>query len=497
MKLGYTESMTISFPVGDVSETYKSMQFMSSYQAYRKNLMQDSGLALLYAFYAPQPKQELANRYFFLLVNDEIDYDPQVRNQEADDISQNILFPLLGGKLEGLTPIFGREDHLRKTLAKSTKIYDYHRDIVLLKEGYANSNAIIRKAMPYVRLQDFTHDKITYTSFAFDTLCFADETSSTSSKQFWKGIFDGYYITNKDIDENAAAINMYDQIGFPTMLENNNKAGYFETFQNLRSKSPVTVLIQEHIQPNMTLTDFSKFSYKQFRLGSSRQKGVDLMPGDILQLKNQRFSYENDTLFMFEPDLGATGLKITWDPATMSLRNNDLLLIDVQKEQKKISNKDSQFFDSRLKNFCIHIVGTGEGDLTGKILEINKKWIICTYSFDKHKYQDQFVCLYTSIDKDKIASKGQCDAYGGIWDRLCKSDMECPHFLPGQNWGCTNGYCDMPLNVKRKGFRYEEISNNSYPMVCKGVVDPEYARECYEKFRQSQSSSFSFPSPSP
>lgn len=53
----------------------------------------------------------------------------------------------------------------------------------------------------------------------------------------------------------------------------------------------------------------------------------------------------------------------------------------------------------------------------------------------------------------------------GIWDKPCLDDSECPFFQANKNYpnkrgGCINGFCQMPINVKRLGFRkYEKPAN--------------------------------------
>ena len=54
-----------------------------------------------------------------------------------------------------------------------------------------------------------------------------------------------------------------------------------------------------------------------------------------------------------------------------------------------------------------------------------------------------------------------CRLGGGIWDRPCRNDSDCPYFQSNQNYpnsfgGCnkTTGQCQMPKYVERIGYRY-------------------------------------------
>ena len=51
----------------------------------------------------------------------------------------------------------------------------------------------------------------------------------------------------------------------------------------------------------------------------------------------------------------------------------------------------------------------------------------------------------------------------GVWDKSCVYDEDCPYFIRNRNYpnsrgGCVNGYCEMPINLKR--FGYKQINDN-------------------------------------
>lgn len=462
MKQCSKESLTLTFPVGEVNETYDSMEFMSSYQAYNRNLMAGSGRSLLYAFFADTTKQVMANKYFFLVTRDYVRPDSSLRNSEAESLLHNVLLPLLGYRDAGdMTALFGRSDKLGEEVPKTMKLVDYHRDIVEAKGGYGPSNAIIRKAMPYARLLDYRQDdQKVYTCFAFDTMCFADSAISPSSQKFWTGVFDGYFLTNSDLDQNRAALNLYEEVGFPVIQPAEEGEGFSDILP------PVTLVLDSRI--SLKMVDYSKFKYRKFLFNKSNYKGLKLLPDDIVELKNQEFSYQNCKLYMFDHQTGATGLKLEWDDETMELRDQSLLLI----KQRNVP--------ARLKNFCVHVPGVPEvGDLTGEILQISKDLVICVCTPDFERHKEDMVCMKEGRVLDKVFDKRVCDVYDGLWDRKCVSDTECPFFTPGEHWGCLNGYCQMPLNVENNGYRHAVSSDTSYPMVCDGVVDPDSARACF------------------
>jgi hypothetical protein len=78
---------------------------------------------------------------------------------------------------------------------------------------------------------------------------------------------------------------------------------------------------------------------------------------------------------------------------------------------------------------------------------------------------------YRCYDHPEIKSRGLCesqfDALGVlpkdvyIWDKPCDKDEECPFFVKGESTvgECRNGYCEMPLGVRRISYRkYDEGS---------------------------------------
>jgi hypothetical protein len=48
----------------------------------------------------------------------------------------------------------------------------------------------------------------------------------------------------------------------------------------------------------------------------------------------------------------------------------------------------------------------------------------------------------------------ECYAAGGVWDRPCDTDTECPYYDPATGRGkCVSGMCEMPLKVGNMSFR--------------------------------------------
>lgn len=82
-----------------------------------------------------------------------------------------------------------------------------------------------------------------------------------------------------------------------------------------------------------------------------------------------------------------------------------------------------------------------------------------------HHYQNEIENSYQCFNNPGIKNKKDCIKINGIWDRPCFSNNECPFFKANQNYentfgGCKKGFCEMPLNVIRKGYRQFQ----SYPL---------------------------------
>jgi hypothetical protein len=58
----------------------------------------------------------------------------------------------------------------------------------------------------------------------------------------------------------------------------------------------------------------------------------------------------------------------------------------------------------------------------------------------------------------------ECYAAGGVWDRPCESDPECPYYdSRSGRGGCVSGTCEMPLGVGNKSFR---VADPATPPLC-------------------------------
>lgn len=120
----------------------------------------------------------------------------------------------------------------------------------------------------------------------------------------------------------------------------------------------------------------------------------------------------------------------------------------------------------------------------------------------------------------KAKTKAQClsrneKGANGLWDTPCENNHQCPFYKKNKNYPndrgkCINGYCELPLNMVRLGYKYyrkdkkykplchncnDEISNKNClgkecSMCCDNQEKPDYAFENDSKERYKHKTNF-------
>lgn len=88
------------------------------------------------------------------------------------------------------------------------------------------------------------------------------------------------------------------------------------------------------------------------------------------------------------------------------------------------------------------------------------------------------------------ATREECP---GVWDAPCQADTDCPYFqqnrvYPNYFGGCVDGYCQMPLGVKRVGYRGgsgEPLCHGAEPTqgACDSSKDYAFPLDTFERRR--------------
>jgi len=141
-----------------------------------------------------------------------------------------------------------------------------------------------------------------------------------------------------------------------------------------------------------------------------------------------------------------------------SMTINDICLLNIR-DCFRINKNDINFKQETSKKLIYYDKAYMENDFNKrlrKILEIEKK------KGDNDKSGSCF-------DKDNNLimppkSKGECSGTN-VWSYPCTRNVECKYYKANENYkntagGCNNGYCEIPLGIKSKGYN-TDISINT------------------------------------
>ena len=131
--------------------------------------------------------------------------------------------------------------------------------------------------------------------------------------------------------------------------------------------------------------------------------------------------------------------------------------------------EDSIHFNKYFKNSKEPIMDSLKENITDKYLEELDENIIKYLegnSYDKNNElrEKSYRCFFKDgRDKNMCISPSKENGVG-IWDRPCRYNEDCPFYkkninYPNNRGGCSDGYCEMPVNVSLFGYR--EYSSNA------------------------------------
>lgn len=80
------------------------------------------------------------------------------------------------------------------------------------------------------------------------------------------------------------------------------------------------------------------------------------------------------------------------------------------------------------------------------------------YMRSKYKEEDRGYCFFKRNVNNRILCESVDENGTGVWDKSCSYDEDCPYFKRNRNYpnsrgGCVKGYCEMPINLKRFGYK--------------------------------------------
>ena len=125
--------------------------------------------------------------------------------------------------------------------------------------------------------------------------------------------------------------------------------------------------------------------------------------------------------------------------------------------------------NSKLKNCHENIISNKsmntffENLIKGDKSVITPEEIIFFKEKNEEKKKNEDHLKYICFDNEGF-NESTCNSFSvktgkkGTWDKPCTNDKECPFFMKNKNYpnkrgGCLKGYCEMPTNIERKGFK--------------------------------------------
>ena len=139
-------------------------------------------------------------------------------------------------------------------------------------------------------------------------------------------------------------------------------------------------------------------------------------------------------------------------------------------------------------------------------LELPKDYLLQTernYDNVKNTINPLNKDIYACYGNNNIINKFECDShytkegieknYYSIWDKKCSSNNECPYYKSNKKYnnnrgGCVNGYCELPIGVKRIGFtKYSDVEyNKPFCYECPDTTDLECCAQIANKNKSTK-----------
>lgn len=325
----------------------------------------------------------------------------------------------------------------------------------------------------------------------FDTLVYSKEDPSQTPDANLKASLVKQQFLSKiesaqERRETVLAGNFYEKQGFNVAELKQTHEG----FSNGPMKStPVTLTPPENIKGKLVKSVRNIFN--EFHLESNRVQGVELNVGDKIILNHQMSSIENGNYFVasLQPLVLKTAINVDAWTGSKIVDKND------KANTYTITVPRSTFELPETFEILQMPVYIKEMDMPGFITEANGKTVTIVVKDDLVALQGEYKCVTDERAMTQAACESMYDVQGNakthgkdIWDRPCKWDNECPFWTfsktaSAYRGGCNNGFCELPVNVKRKGYRKYELSPESYP-YCHGCDLFSMAECCAKKSKE-------------
>jgi hypothetical protein len=183
----------------------------------------------------------------------------------------------------------------------------------------------------------------------------------------------------------------------------------------------------------------------------------------------------------------------TTDKLELNNSNSTIDRIKLNKVIDKLENDDLVFILGINKE-GVYKYNPKTGEVSIRIINI----IDNNFSGNYICFEDPTIEIQALCESDRNIDGTKKSIY--TWDKMCEKDNECDFYLINKNeWakkkgGCNNGYCELPLGIKRKSFKKYEINENSFPICygCKGK-EPKDCCKSQENNKDYMSPNYIFP----
>lgn len=249
-----------------------------------------------------------------------------------------------------------------------------------------------------------------------------------------------------------------------------NIVGGIEHFANPKN----VVLEADKGMPGRILINYLD-AYKVFKMHGTNLNGITLQMGDRVVLTKQLYKTENGTYYVL--DVSGDTMLHTMIPIESSQIQNT--------QTTNIRSIDRGSLPSFVKLYdAMFIVDIGVG---ATVVDDTDKSVMLIELHPRQK-QDLGSCITNETIKNREACESKFDPLGApkenqdVWDSRCINDTDCPFFKNVGRGGCMNGFCEMPVGVRKVGYtKYvgspwcHGCTLRDIDTCCEKQDDPDYA----------------------
>lgn len=162
---------------------------------------------------------------------------------------------------------------------------------------------------------------------------------------------------------------------------------------------------------------------------------------------------------------------LDWNQTYCNLEDYEKYLKDPESYRTKLQqcHKESILTEEEMIKFF-------KGIKEGKEMDLSDSELKFFEEKEQQKKREKDYKKYRCFYKDGF-NESTCRSYSkvqklvGTWDKPCETNEECPFYKKNTNYensrgGCLGGYCEMPLNIQRRGYKKYDKKSKPYCHNC-------------------------------